>query len=158
MHSGMICFSIYNLSLLIQTKKNSFHAYALIINIGIYHDYKIIIKSVDLEIRYAPLFIMLTHNDNILTSLSYHSNLIGHWYPHLNTDFFTLNINTHYMPETTIIRLEIRYKPLLCSKKYKYFLFDQMLLSPTCKPINALFTLLTNYTIENLMISFETTT
>ena len=153
MHSGMICFSIYNLSLLIQTKKNSFHAYALIINIGIYHDYKIIIKSV-----VTLFFTTLTHNINILTSLSYHSNLIGHWYPHLNTDFFTLNINTHYMPETTIIRLEIRYKPLLCSKKYKYFLFDQMLLSPTCKPINALFTLLTNYTIENLMISFETTT
>ena len=145
MHSGMICFSIYNLSLLIQTKKNSFHAYELIINIGLYHDYKIIIKSVvTLEIRYTFLFITLTHNDNILTSLSYHSNLIGHWYPHLNTYFFTLNINTHYMPETTIIRLEIRYKPLLCSKKYKYFLFDQMLLSPTCKPINALFTLLTN--------------
>ena len=143
MHSGMICFSIYNLSLLIQTKKNSFRAYGLIINIGIYHDYKIIIKFV-VYLRYNPLFITLTHNSNILTSLSYHSNLIGHWYPHLNTDFFTLNINTHYMPETTIIRLEIRYKPLLCSKKYKYFLFDQMLLSPTCKPINALFTLLTN--------------
>ena len=115
-------------------EKNSFHAYELIINIGLYHDYKIIIKSV----------VTLTHNDSILTSLSYHSNSIGHWYPHLNTDFFTLNINTHYMPETAIIRLEIRYKPLLCSKKYKYFLFDQMLLSPTCKPINALFTLLTN--------------
>ena len=141
MHSGMICFSIYNLSLLIQTKKNSFHAYALIINIILVY---IMITKLSSNPLYAPLFIMLTHNDNILTSLSYHSNLIGHWYPHLNTDFFILNINTHYMPETTIIRLEIRYKPLLCSKKYKYFLFDQMLLSPTCKPINALFTLLTN--------------
>ena len=137
MHSGMICFSIYNLSLLIQTKKNSFHAYALIINI-------ILVYIMITKLSSNPLYNINTWYFNILTSLSYHSNLIGHWYPHLNTDFFTLNINTHYMPETTIIRLEIRYKPLLCSKKYKYFLFDQMLLSPTCKPINALFTLLTN--------------
>ena len=137
MHSGMICFSIYNLSLLIQTKKNSFHAYALIINI-------ILVYIMITKLSSNPLYNINTWYFNILTSLSYHSNLIGHWYPHLNTDFFILNINTHYMPETTIIRLEIRYKPLLCSKKYKYFLFDQMLLSPTCKPINALFTLLTN--------------